>query len=122
MVQITQPGPGKEAKSFAVEIRNEMARIWLNIYHIFPECFQLMMPPQSVDFKLDIISGNCVGILVGNSFPSGASVRNRDHCLREIVSAIPFDDPDICSERNVGSFCSDHSTKFLTRVITFLDC
>ena len=34
MVQTAQPDPGKEAKSFAVEIRNEMSRIRLNLHPV----------------------------------------------------------------------------------------
>ena len=60
-------------------------------------------------------------IVAGNSSTFGASVRNRDHCLREVESAILFDDPGTCSERKVELFCSNQSTKFLTRVITFLN-
>ena len=41
MLQTAQPDPGEEAKSFAIEIQNEMSRIRLNPYHMFPECSQL---------------------------------------------------------------------------------
>ena len=39
MLQTAQPDPGKEAKSLAIGIHNEMLRIILNLYHMFPECF-----------------------------------------------------------------------------------
>ena len=112
MLQTAQPDPGKEAKSFAVVIWNEMSKIRLNGYQLFSSSFSCWCPQQSVNFKLNIIYANCDGILVGHSFASGASVRNRDHCLREIESEILLDDPGTCSERNEVLFGSNQSTKF----------
>ena len=37
----------------AIEIQNEMSRIRLNPYHMFPECSQLLMPSTVCQFQIE---------------------------------------------------------------------